>query len=83
MDPLSVRHEELARNSFRIDSLNLTSDELHDVVVQVRARHMPVKCILHKSTCEVELLQPAYGIAPGQICAFYTGDRLIGGARII
>ena len=77
------RHHELEQQSFLIDSLNLTTDELINLVVQVRARHAPVPCILHKSTGEVELLESTYGVAPGQICAFYSGDRLVGGGRIL
>jgi tRNA-specific 2-thiouridylase len=76
------RYEELQRNSFTVDSLNLTSEILDNVVVQVRARHTPVPCIIHRSTGEIELLETTYGVAPGQICAFYSGDRLIGGGRI-
>lgn len=77
------RQEDLRSDNFRVDSLNLTVDGTTELLAQVRARHSPVRCILHKNTGEVELLEPAYAVAPGQICAFYLGDRLVGGGRIL
>ena len=32
--------------------------------------------------CEVELAAPAEGVAPGQACVFYDGERLLGGGWI-
>ena len=33
-------------------------------------------------TLEVTLLEPTYGVAPGQFGVLYTGTKLIGGGRI-
>ena len=78
------RHDELARDSFTVDSLNITTDDLDvPLLAQVRARHTPVPCKLNVDTGHVALLEQTNAIAPGQICAFYTGGRLVGGGRIM
>jgi tRNA-specific 2-thiouridylase len=33
-------------------------------------------------TVEIELLDPAYGIAPGQAAVLYDGTRVVGSATI-
>jgi len=34
------------------------------------------------ATVEIELLEPAYGIAPGQAAVIYDGTRVVGSATI-
>ena len=76
------RQSELLRDSFEVDQVNLMTDHMPDqVLVQVRARHKPVLGSLIGST--VHLHEPTTSIAPGQISAFYDGDTLLGGARIL
>lgn len=78
------RKEELSRNSFHIDQVNFLTNTLpKQMLAQVRARHIPVLCEFDPQTSIVHLKEPAMSIAPGQICAFYEGDRLLGGGRII
>ena len=78
------RESDLLKNSFKVDSLNLTLDgPIPALLAQVRSRHKPIECILHATTGEVELIDENCCASPGQMCAFYLGDRLVGGGRII
>jgi tRNA-specific 2-thiouridylase len=55
-----------------------------DVSVQLRAHgaeHRAVVTVLDDAV-EVELLDPAYGIAPGQAAVVYDGTRVVGSATI-
>ena len=38
--------------------------------------------LLHGGGARVELLEPQFGIAPGQACVFYQGSRVLGGGWI-
>jgi tRNA U34 2-thiouridine synthase MnmA/TrmU len=38
--------------------------------------------MLSDHSLEVTLLEPTYGVAPGQFGVLYTGTKLIGGGRI-
>ncbi len=35
-----------------------------------------------KGTAEVVLAEPEHGVAPGQACVFYDGERVMGGGWI-
>lgn len=77
------RESDLEKSSFHIGEINIMSDEWFSqtgVLVKVRSRHNPIACYINND--EVVLSKPTISIAPGQICAFYFGDKLIGGARI-
>lgn len=55
--------------------------------VRVRSTRPPVAAILRPTgtgACEVELLSPEEGVAPGQACVFYApeGSRVLGGGWI-
>jgi len=55
------------------------------VTVKVRSTAIPAKATvkaLGGEVAEVILHQPEAGIAPGQACAFYDGDRVLGGGWI-
>jgi len=51
---------------------------------QVRAHGRRIPAVLERADdrVEVQLLEPEYGVAPGQLIAFYDGDRVIGSARV-
>jgi tRNA-specific 2-thiouridylase len=51
---------------------------------QVRAHGRRIPAVLERADdgVEVRLLEPEYGVAPGQLIAFYDGDRVIGSARV-
>ena len=52
--------------------------------VQVRAHGAAVPAVVKVPgpTLVVELVEPAYGVAPGQTLVLYDGDRVLGGATI-
>jgi tRNA-specific 2-thiouridylase len=55
------------------------------VTVQLRAHgdeHRATVTVVD-GTVEVELLDPAYGIAPGQAAVIYDGTRVVGSATIV
>lgn len=57
-----------------------------EVEVKVRSTRPPVPARLHPQKCgdqiEVELIEGEEGVAPGQACVFYRGDRVLGGGWI-
>ncbi len=55
-----------------------------DVTVQLRAHgaEHPADVRVVGDTVEIELLEPAYGIAPGQAAVVYDGTRVVGSATI-
>ncbi|HEY1133536.1 MAG TPA: tRNA 2-thiouridine(34) synthase MnmA [Nocardioides sp.] len=53
--------------------------------VQLRAHgeeHAAVLTVRDETAVEVELLEPAEGVAPGQAAVFYVGTRVVGSATI-
>jgi tRNA-specific 2-thiouridylase len=54
------------------------------VTVQLRAHgaELPARVAVDGGTVEIELLEPAYGIAPGQAAVVYDGSRVVGSATI-
>ena len=55
------------------------------VLAQIRYRHTPVEVESLSKTTEgymVKLKEDVRGITPGQVCAFYEGDKLLGGGII-
>jgi tRNA-specific 2-thiouridylase len=54
-----------------------------DGTVQLRAHGSEHACrVTVGETVEIELLEPAYGIAPGQAAVLYDGTRVVGSATI-
>lgn len=52
---------------------------------QVRAHHTPIKAVLREVGAEeglLELLEPAFGVAPGQSAVLYDGEEVLGGGII-
>ena len=55
------------------------------VAVKVRSTRPPAPALLRRLDCdraEVILDQPEQGVAPGQACVFYQGERVLGGGWI-
>ena len=53
------------------------------VTVQLRAHGAEHRAVVRSTArVEVELLEPAYGIAPGQAAVVYDGTRVVGSATI-
>ncbi len=77
--------EKLEVNSFSVKELNMFEDLVEfDCFVKVRYRTTAVPCrvSIDGDTAKVELKEPVFGLAFGQISAFYDGDRLLGGGII-
>lgn len=82
--------EALSRSRFAIKDVNWLSDvslstQSDEIRVKVRSAQPPIPAIAfarEKGCAEIELLQPYAGIAPGQACVFYDGQRLLGGGWI-
>ena len=79
--------EALARTAFTINELNWL-DVLAPrtgIRVKVRSAQPPVLAALTPATdaqARIELAVPYEGIAPGQACVVYDGDRVLGGGWI-
>ncbi|MGC4109216.1 MAG: tRNA 2-thiouridine(34) synthase MnmA [Nocardioides sp.] len=62
-----------------------TADEPLPTTVQLRAHGAEHQALVRVAgeTVEIELLQPAQGIAPGQAAVIYDGTRVVGSATIV
>ncbi len=81
--------EALARHRVTLRDVNWlgrTDEPTSEVSVTVKLRSMSQPAPAHLSLTEggatVMLETPQYGIAPGQACVFYQGERLLGGGWI-
>ena len=77
--------EKLEENAFEVKQINLFEDLTEfDCAVKVRYRTTAVPCHvkIEGEKATVELQEPVFGLAKGQIAAFYSGDRLLGGGVI-
>ena len=79
-------HEALARDIVTLGEINWLGGAAseHQVEVKLRSASTPAAATLHLAadSAEVILHTPQYGIAPGQACVFYQGDRVLGGGWI-
>jgi len=77
--------EKLEENAFEVKQMNLFKDVAEfDCMVKVRYRTQAVPChvIIDEGRAKVTLKEPVYGLAHGQIAAFYDGEKLLGGGVI-
>jgi tRNA-specific 2-thiouridylase len=78
----------LARDVVHVRDLNWLADateaDLVDVAVKLRSASTPVPAMLRRGTGHTEVLlhRPELGVAPGQACVIYRGDRVLGGGWI-
>jgi tRNA-specific 2-thiouridylase len=79
----------LARDRVQVRDVNWLGDRPaaagEPVEVKVRSTSAVLPASLHpgpEGRAEVRLAQPEYGVAPGQACVFYRGDRVLGGGWI-
>lgn len=83
--------EALARTAFRVRDLNWLGDQPAPpdgvkVAVKVRSTMTPAPAVVHPAAgggAEIVADEPLFGIAPGQACVLYDGDRLVGGGWIV
>jgi tRNA-specific 2-thiouridylase len=77
--------EKLEENAFEVKQINLFEDLTEfDCQVKVRYRTNAVPCHvrIEGETATVVLEEPVFGLAKGQVAAFYDGRRLLGGGVI-
>ena len=77
--------EKLEENAFEVKEINLF-DDLSDfrchVKVRYRTHAVPCHVVIKGDRAKVTLDEPVFGLAHGQIAAFYDKDRLLGGGVI-
>jgi len=77
--------EKLEENAFEVKQINLFKDLTEfDCMVKVRYRTTAVPCHvkIEDGHAKVTLKKPVFGLAKGQIAAFYEDDKLLGGGVI-
>lgn len=77
--------EKLEANGFEVRQINLFKPlTSFSCMVKVRYRTPAVACRveIEGSGAKVSLSEPVFGLAKGQIAAFYEGDKLLGGGVI-
>ena len=77
--------EKLEEHAFEVKQINLFEDLTEfDCTVKVRYRTQAIPChvIINDGRAKVTLKEPVFGLARGQIAAFYEGDRMLGGGVI-
>ena len=77
--------EKLEESTFEVKQINLF-EQLDDFKCSVKVRYrtpaVPAHVVISGEKAIVELEQPVFGLAKGQIAAFYDGERLLGGGVI-
>ncbi len=77
--------EKLEENAFEVKQINLFKELVEfDCTVKVRYRTQAVPChvVIKGGKAKVTLQEPVFGLAKGQIAAFYEEDKLLGGGVI-
>jgi len=81
--------DSLERDRFRVSEVNWLIAEQPSLPlecsVQIRYRGKPTPCTVRPGSddmLEVQLHEPRFAIAAGQVAAFYEGDRVLGGGWI-
>ncbi len=77
--------EKLEENEFEVKQLNLFGDLTNftcHVKVRYRTHAVPCSVTIKEGRAKVVLDEPVFGLAKGQIAAFYEGNRLLGGGVI-
>ena len=77
--------EQLEEDEFEVKQINLFKElSEFDCMVKVRYRTSAVPChvVINDGRAKIVLKEPVFGLAKGQIAAFYEDDKLIGGGVI-
>lgn len=77
--------EKLEESTFEVKQINLF-EQLNDFNCSIKVRYrtaaVPAHVIISGEKATVKLEEPVFGLAKGQIAAFYDGERLLGGGVI-
>ena len=80
------KENDLKKEKFLVAEINLLVQSEYfadrEIEIQIRARHKPAVGKFDPATNIVSFASAQQAITPGQICAFYEGERLLGGAII-
>ena len=83
---LNLENFEVSNFNWLGDRLISENDSIKNVLIKVRARHIPVEGqvdIQHNKNALVKLYQPVQGVAKGQGCVVYEKNgQLLGGGWI-
>lgn len=92
IEPLTRRvvigtHDELGRLELEADRANWLADVDGEFrcEAQIRYQHRPGKAtvsVIQDDRFRVTFDEPQFGVAPGQACVLYDGDRVLGGGWI-
>ena len=77
--------EKLEENAFEVKQINLFEDLTEfscQVKVRYRTQAVPCQVKIEGDRASVVLNEPVFGLAKGQVAAFYDGQRLLGGGVI-
>ena len=77
--------EKLEENTFEVKQLNLFKDLTSfscTVKVRYRTQAVPCQVVISDGRAKVTLDESVFGLAKGQIAAFYEGDKLLAGGVI-
>jgi tRNA-specific 2-thiouridylase len=80
-------HEELGRRELETDRANWLADvpEQFCCTAQIRYQHRPAAAevtVVDRDRFRVKFDEPQFGVAPGQACVLYDGERVLGGGWI-
>jgi len=78
--------KDLTTKKFLLDDVSFVNQpEYSNLSIQTRYNSFDIPCEIKEldtGTFEVELIEPTFGVAPGQFGVIYQGTKLIGGGRI-
>ncbi len=78
--------EQLERRRIILRGLNMFIDQKRfecQVKIRYRTHKVPAHVKIDESVAVVEILEPVYGVAKGQACVFYEGEKVLGGGWIV
>ncbi|MRJ02821.1 MAG: tRNA 2-thiouridine(34) synthase MnmA [Epsilonproteobacteria bacterium] len=78
--------EQLERRRILLKGLNMFVEEEKlecEVKIRYRTHKVPATVRIDGDVAVVQVLEPVYGVARGQACVFYQGERVLGGGWIV